>query len=115
MVLHSECDPHKLDCQHRVRLEHLEATFCTNNLNCGTIAEFFDHNITIVALYLPYSPDLTPCDFFIFTKMKFKLRFDIQCSLQMVLNMLLEQHFQGAFTSIVGALGAEYRCTRTLL
>lgn len=52
----------------------------------------------------PYSPDLAPCDFFLFPKMKFKLkgrRFDtieeIQTELQAVLDMLIEKDFQKAF------------------
>jgi hypothetical protein len=45
----------------------------------------------------PYSPDLAPCDFFLFPKMKLKLkgnRFDttekIQAELQRVFNTLIE-------------------------
>ena len=66
--------------------------------------EFFGCTNTIVAPHPPYSPDLAPCDFFLFPKMKFKLkgrRFDtveeIQLASQMVLNTLEEQDFQAAF------------------
>jgi hypothetical protein len=52
----------------------------------------------------PYSPDLAPCDFFLFPKMKLKLkgrRFDtieeIQAELQRVLDSLMEKGFQEAF------------------
>jgi hypothetical protein len=51
----------------------------------------------------PYSPDLAPCDFFLFPKMKLKLkgcRFDtieIQAESQTVLDALIENDFQGAF------------------
>jgi hypothetical protein len=52
----------------------------------------------------PYSPDLAPCDFLIFPKMKFKLKgrgFDtieeIQTESQRVLNTLTEKDFQKAF------------------
>jgi hypothetical protein len=51
----------------------------------------------------PYSPDLAPCDFFLFPKMKFKLkgrRFDtieIQAESQRVLDTLIEKDFQEAF------------------
>jgi hypothetical protein len=52
----------------------------------------------------PYSPDLTPCDFFLFPKMKLKLkgrRFDtseeIQAESQRVLDNLTEKEFQEAF------------------
>jgi transposase len=50
----------------------------------------------------PYSPDLAPCDFFLFPKMKLRLkgrRFDtieeIQAESQEVLNTLTLQNFQG--------------------
>jgi len=52
----------------------------------------------------PYSPDLAPCDFFLFPNMKLKLkgrRFDIieeiQTESQRVLDTLLENNFQEAF------------------
>jgi len=51
----------------------------------------------------PYSPDLAPCDFFLFPKMKLKLkerRFDtteIQAESQRVLDTLIERDFQEAF------------------
>jgi hypothetical protein len=52
----------------------------------------------------PYSPDLAPCDFFPFPKMKLKLtgrRFDtaeeIQAESQRVLDILTEKDFQEAF------------------
>jgi histone-lysine N-methyltransferase SETMAR len=51
-----------------------------------------------------YSADLAPSDFFLFLKMKIKLkmrRFDaveeIQAETQMVLNTLTKKHFQDAF------------------
>jgi hypothetical protein len=50
-----------------------------------------------VILHPPYSPDLTPCDFFVFPNMKFKLkrrRFDtmeeIQAESQKMLDILTE-------------------------
>jgi hypothetical protein len=52
----------------------------------------------------PYSPDLAPCDFFLFPKMKLKLKgrsFDaienIQAESQRVLDTLTEKDFQQAF------------------
>jgi hypothetical protein len=52
----------------------------------------------------PYSLDLAPCDFFLFPKMKFKLkggRFDtveeIQAKSQRVLDIPTEKDFQKAF------------------
>jgi hypothetical protein len=51
-----------------------------------------------------YSPDLAPCDFFLFQKTKLKLKgrwFDtieeIQAKLQIVLDILAENNFQEAF------------------
>ena len=52
----------------------------------------------------PYSPDLAPCDFFLFPKMELKLKgrqFDtieeIQAEMQKVLDTLTEKDFQEAF------------------
>jgi hypothetical protein len=52
----------------------------------------------------PYSPDLAPCDFFLFPKMKLKLKgcqFDtskeIQAESQRVLDTLIENDFQHVF------------------
>jgi hypothetical protein len=52
----------------------------------------------------PYSPDLAACDFFLFPKMKFKVkgrRFDtieeIQAESQRVFETLTEKDFQEAF------------------
>jgi hypothetical protein len=54
--------------------------------------------------HAPYSPDLAPCHFFLFPKMKLKLkgrRFDtiekIQAESQRVLDSLKEKDFQEAF------------------
>jgi hypothetical protein len=54
----------------------------------------------------PYLPDLAPCDFFLFPKMKIKLkgrRFDtieeIQAESQKVLSMLTQKDFQDSFRS----------------
>jgi hypothetical protein len=57
-----------------------------------------------VILHLQYSPDLAPCDFFLFTKMKLKLKgrqFDTveetQAESQRLLDTVLEKDFQEAF------------------
>jgi hypothetical protein len=57
-----------------------------------------------VIRYPPYSPDLAPCDFFLFPKMKLKpkgCQFDaieqIQAKLQRVHDSLKEKNFQEAF------------------
>jgi transposase len=62
-------------------------------------------NMTVVP-HPPYSPDLAPCDFFLFPKMNIKLkgrRFDtveeIQAESQKVLNTLTQKDFQDSFRS----------------
>ena len=66
--------------------------------------EFLARNSIIALPQPPYSPDLAPCDFFLFPKMKLQLkgrRFDtveeIQRESQNVLGRLREQDFQHAF------------------
>jgi hypothetical protein len=66
--------------------------------------EFLAHNGIITLPHPPYSPDLAPCDFFLFSKRKLKLkgrRFDrpeeIQRESQNVLGTLREQDLQHAF------------------
>jgi hypothetical protein len=60
-----------------------------------------------VILHQPYSSDLAPCDFFLFPKMKLKLkgrRFDtveeIQAELQRVLDNLTEKDLQEVFQKL---------------
>jgi len=60
----------------------------------------------IVIFHPPYSLDLTPCDFFLFPKMKLKLKeqhFDsiegIQTKSQDVMKMLTRNDFQQCFRS----------------
>jgi hypothetical protein len=57
--------------------------------------------------HLPYSPDLAPCDFFLYPKMQLKLKgcwFDtteeIQAELQRVLDTLIEKDFQDGGTGV---------------
>jgi len=66
--------------------------------------QFLAANKVPVIPYSPYSPDLAPCDFFVFPKMKFKLKGrwfdtieDIQAETQKVLDTLTEKNFQDAF------------------
>ncbi|PNF31533.1 hypothetical protein B7P43_G00811 [Cryptotermes secundus] len=68
----------------------------------------------------PYSPDLAPCDFFLFPKMKIKLkgrRFDrveeIQAETQTALNTLTKKHFQGFPTNILYAFLSPPSCYMT--
>ena len=64
---------------------------------------FLTDNMTVVP-HPPYSPDLAPSDFFLFPKLKMKLkgwRFqtleEIQAESQAILNMLRENDFQECF------------------
>jgi len=66
--------------------------------------EFLAHNSIIALPQPPYSPDLAPCNFFLFPKMKLQLKgrcFDtveeIQRESQNVLGRLREQDFQQGF------------------
>jgi len=66
--------------------------------------EFLAHNNVIALPQPPYSPDLAPCNFFLFLKMKLHLkgrRFDIveeiQRESQNILGRLRGQDFQHAF------------------
>jgi hypothetical protein len=71
----------------------------------------------VVVPHPPYSPDLTPCDFALFPKLKMKLkgrRFetlsDIQRESQAILNSTTENDFHGAFE----AWGEKQRWDRCL-
>jgi len=66
--------------------------------------EFLAHNSIIALPQMPYSPDLAPCDFFLFPKMKLQLKgrhFDtveeIQRESQNAVGRLREQDFQHVF------------------
>jgi len=68
------------------------------------IHQFLVKNKVAVIPHPLYSPDLAPCDFFLFPKMKLKLkgrRFntteEIQAKTQKVLDTLTEKDFQEAF------------------
>jgi hypothetical protein len=68
------------------------------------VQEFLAINKMAVVPHPPYLPDLAPCDFFLFPKMKIKFkgrRFytaeEIQAETQMVLNTLTKKDFQDAF------------------
>ena len=69
--------------------------------------EFLTQTGTIVAPHPPYSPDLAPCDFFLFLKLKMSLkgrRFntieEIQSESQAVLNTVQESDFHAAFLAL---------------
>jgi hypothetical protein len=61
--------------------------------------EFVTNNNMVIIAHPPYLPDLAPCDFALFSKLKMKLkgwRFDIQRELQAVLDSIKENDFYGA-------------------
>jgi histone-lysine N-methyltransferase SETMAR len=65
--------------------------------------EYVTNNNMVIVPHPPFSPDLGPCDFALFHKLKMKLkgrRFetasDIQCESQAVLNSIKENDFHGA-------------------
>ena len=83
--------------------------------------EFLAHNSIITLPHPPCSPDLAPCDFFLFSKMKMQLkgrRFDrveeIQRESQNVLGTLREQEFPARVPAVVTTLGSMCRCKRAL-
>jgi hypothetical protein len=66
--------------------------------------EFVTNNNMVIVLHSPYPPDLAPCNFALFLKLKMKLkglRFepvsDIQRESQAVLDNIVENYFHGAF------------------
>jgi hypothetical protein len=68
------------------------------------LQEFLAKNKMGVVPHPPFLPDIAPCNFFLFPKMKIKLkrrRFDtveeIQAETQTVLNTLTKKDFQDAF------------------
>jgi transposase len=76
------------------------------------VQEFLTKNKMAVVPHPPYSPDLAPCDFFLFPKMKIKLkgrRFDtveeIQAEMQTVLNTRTKKDFQDAFQKCMRSQG----------
>jgi histone-lysine N-methyltransferase SETMAR len=66
--------------------------------------EFVTNNNMVIVPHPPYMPDLAPCDFALFPKLKMKLNercfeagSDIQRELQVVLDSIKENYFHGAF------------------
>jgi hypothetical protein len=43
-------------------------------IHCHTLLQFLDSRNMVVAPHPPYSPDFTPCDFFLFPRMKLQLK-----------------------------------------
>jgi len=81
-------------------LHHVNASSHTSVLT----HQFLAKNKISVIPHPPYSPDLAPCDFFLFPKLKLKLKGrrldtieEIQAEWQRVLDTLTEKDFQEAF------------------
>jgi hypothetical protein len=75
----------------------------------------------VIVPHAPYSPDLAPCDFALFPKLKMKLkgrRFetvsDIRSESQAVLNSIKEHHFHCAFEAWKKTMGLLYMFPRRL-
>jgi hypothetical protein len=74
----------------------------------------------VIIPYLPYSPDLAPCDFALSPKLKMKLKgcfetvSDIQRESQVVLNSIKENDFHSALLSMGKMMGLLYMFPRTL-
>jgi len=67
------------------------------------VSQFLAKNMTVIP-HPPYSPNLAPCDFFLFPKLKLRMKgrtFDtteeIQEELQRVLDTIPKKDFQGCF------------------
>ena len=76
---------------------------CSHITSCSTIPAFQKHYSDSLS---PYSPDLTPCDFFLFPKMKLQLKgrcFDtteeIHAESQEVIETLTFENLQGCMKS----------------
>ena len=89
---------------HRVAAKFVPRILTADQKQQRVAHQFLVKNKIVVIPHPPHSPDLTPCDFFLFPKMKLKLkgrRFDtiteIQAETQKVLNTLTEKDFQEAF------------------
>ena len=92
---------------HRVATKFVPRILTADQKQQRVAHQFLEKNKIAVIPHPPYSPDLAPCDFFLFRKMKLKLkgrRFDIieeiLAKTQKVLDTLTEKDFQGAFQKL---------------
>ena len=83
------------------------------------VSQFLAKNNMTVIPHPPYSPDLAPCDFFVFPKLKLRTkgrRFDtieeIQEESQRVLDTIPKRDFQGLLPSMAETLRPLYSCKR---
>ena len=89
---------------HRVAAEFVPRVLTADQKQQRVAHQFLAINKIAVIPRQPYSPDLAPCDFFLFPKLKLKLKgcwFDtieeIQAESQRVLDTPTEKGFQKAF------------------
>jgi len=64
------------------------------------VSQFLAKNNMTVILHHPHSPDLAPCDFFLFPKLKLRIkgrRFDTIEEIQEELETIPKRDFQGCF------------------
>jgi hypothetical protein len=84
-------------------------------------AEIVTNSNMVIVLHPLYSPDLAPCDFLFFHKLKMKLKgqdsetvSDIQRESQAVLNSIKENYFHCAFDARRKIMGLLYLFPRKL-
>jgi hypothetical protein len=83
--------------------------------------EFETNNNVVIIPHPPYSPDLAPCDFALFPKLKMKLKWrcfdtvsDIQRKSQAVFDSMKENDFHSAFEEWKKMMGSLYIFPRRL-
>ena len=86
------------------------------------VSQFLAKNNMTLIPHPPYSRDLAPCDFFLFSKLKLRMkgqRFvtieEIQEESQWVLDIILKKGLPGMFPSMAELLGPLYSCRRGVL
>jgi hypothetical protein len=113
-IIHDARDIIKLSygtCQRKRPVKWHNNTWALNHDNGPAhtslpMLQLLNSTKTTVISHPPYSPDLTPCDFFLFLKMKLNLKGwsfegieEIQTKLQVMLKMLIQNDFQQCFRS----------------
>ena len=93
---------------------------CT--LSPSTRNAFLAHNSIITLPYPPYSPDLAPCDFFLFPKMKLQIKGHLFDRVEEIQGGFAERSWYASRTGLLArvpavatALESMCRCTRGLL
>lgn len=84
--------------------------------------EFLAKNNIVLLQHPPFSPDLAPVDFYLFSKLKIQLKSchfntldKIQSKSQKILNSFMEKWFPGQILNVARILGPVYCCASWLL